>query len=70
MSRARRFPVPWKIEESSEAYIVTDGGGQRLAHVYFEDDSTRQGLLKRLCKDDAWRIARAITRIPSVLQRD
>jgi hypothetical protein len=49
---------------------VTDAMGQRLAYVYFEDEPTRQSSMKRIGKDDAWQIARAITRIPILLQRD
>jgi hypothetical protein len=53
-----------------EAYVVTDGLGQRLAYLYFEDESIRKGIMKRLSKDDAWRIARAISRIPALMRRD
>ncbi len=70
MSYPRRFPPPWKVEEHKESYIVADGLGQPLAYVYFEEESIRQDILKRLSKDDAWRIARAITRIPALLRRD
>ena len=57
----RRFPATWKVEERNECFIVVDGSGQKLAHLYFEDEPIRQGILKRLGKDDAWRIGRAIT---------
>jgi hypothetical protein len=70
MSTRRRYPPPWKIEEHEESYIVTDAMGQRLAFVYFEDEPTRQSSMKRIGKDDAWQLARAITRVPMLLQRD
>jgi hypothetical protein len=70
MAYPRRFPAPWRVEERDECYIVVDGSGQKLAHLYFEDEPIRQGILKRLGKDDAWRIARAITRIPALMRRD
>ena len=70
MAYPRRFPAPWKVEELEESYVVTDGLGQRLAFLYFEDEPVRQGIAKRLTKDDAWKIARAITRIPALMQRD
>jgi hypothetical protein len=66
----RRYPPPWKVEEHSESYIVTDSMGQRLAFVYFEDEPTRQSSMKRIGKGDAWQLAHAITRIPALLQRD
>lgn len=50
--------------------VCGDGLGQRLAYLYFEDEPVRQGISKRLTKDDAWRITRAITRIPALMQRD
>jgi hypothetical protein len=70
MTQRRRYPPPWKIEEGSESYIVTDVNGQRLAVVYFENEPQRQSIMKRISRDDAWQLARAITRIPALLQRD
>ena len=67
MAYPRRFPAPWKVEERDECFIVVDGSGQKLAHLYFEDEPIRQGILKRLGKDDAWRIARAITPDPGAV---
>jgi hypothetical protein len=70
MAARRRYPPPWRIEENTESYIVMDSLGQKLAYIYFEDEPIRQGILKRINKGDAWQLARAITRIPSLLQRD
>jgi len=70
MSQQRRFPSPWKIEEHAESFVVSDGVGQRLAYLYFEDEPARRSTINRLSKDDAWRIARAITRLPGLLRRD
>jgi hypothetical protein len=63
MTYPRRFPPPWRIEENSETFVVLDGSGQKLAYLYFDEEPQRQMVTKRLSKDDAWRIARAITRI-------
>ena len=70
MSRARRYPPPWKIEEAGESYVVTDARGQKLAFVYFEDEPQRQMVMKRISRSDAWQLARAITRIPALLERN
>jgi hypothetical protein len=66
----RRYPAPWKIEEATESYIVTDASGHRLAFIYFEDEPIRAGITKRIGRGDAYQLARAITRIPALLQRD
>jgi hypothetical protein len=70
MSPRRRYPPPWKIEEGSESYVVTDATGQRLAYIYFENEPQRRSIMKRISRDDAWQLARAITRIPALLERN
>jgi hypothetical protein len=65
-----RRRIAWKVEENTESYVVVDGLGQKLAFLYFEDQPQRQMSMRRLGRDDAWRIARAITRIPALLRRD
>jgi hypothetical protein len=62
----RRFPPPWSIEERQESFIVTDGNGQHLAYVYFEDESQRRLSMKRLTRDEAFLIAVNIAKLPSV----
>jgi hypothetical protein len=34
----RRFPPPWRVENTDPCLIVGDGNGQALAYVYFEDE--------------------------------
>jgi hypothetical protein len=41
-----------------------------LAYVYFEEESVRQSTMKRIGKGEARQLARAISRIPRMLQRD
>jgi hypothetical protein len=66
----RRYPPPWQVEERPESFIVKDGKGQPLAYIYFEEEPQRQMTMRRIGKDDAWQLARAITRIPGLLHRD
>jgi hypothetical protein len=37
-----RFPPPWTVEELDACFVVRDHNGQRLAYVYFEDESGRR----------------------------
>jgi hypothetical protein len=39
---ARRFPPPWRVEETDACFIVRDDNGQALSYVYFEIDPGRQ----------------------------
>jgi hypothetical protein len=31
---ARRFPLPWSVEDNGACFIVKDGAGQKLTDVY------------------------------------
>jgi len=37
-TQRRRFPPPWSVEETDACFIVKDSAGQKLAHVYFQDE--------------------------------
>jgi hypothetical protein len=53
----RRFPPPWSIDELDACFVVKDGAGQKLAYVYYQEESGRRSAAKLLTKDEARRIA-------------
>jgi hypothetical protein len=64
----RRFPPPWCIEETKACFIVRDGFDQALAYVYYEEESGWRSAAKLLSKDEAWRIAANIAKLPELLR--
>jgi hypothetical protein len=62
------FAKPWKLVEVGESYQVQDAAGITLAYVYFEDEPTRRRFARRLSKDDAWRMAQQILRLPELVR--
>jgi hypothetical protein len=60
----RRFPPPWSIEDSGAAFIVKDGGGQKLAYAYYEEELGRRSSAKLLTRDEARRIAANVAKLP------
>jgi len=59
----------WSVEELNDAcFIVKDSAGQKLAYVYFEDESGRRTAAKLLSKDEARRIAANIAKLLEALQ--
>ena len=65
---ARRLSPPWKVIEHPESFEVRDANGQNLAYVYFDEDEARRDMLKRLTKDEAWRVAANIAKLPELLK--
>ena len=45
-------------------YVVRDANGQAIAYLYSRDDPTEALQAKMLTKDEAWRIAANIAKLP------
>ena len=69
METGRRFPPPWSAEQTEACYIVRDVNGQALAYIYFEEEPGRRAAAHLLTRDEAWRIAVNIAKLPDLLQR-
>jgi hypothetical protein len=68
----RRFPPPWSVDDpdvklGQDCFIVCNATGQALAYVYFEQEPGRRAAAKLLTRDEAWRIAVNIARLPELL---
>jgi hypothetical protein len=57
---SRRFPPPWAAEETDACFIAPDTNGQ---------EPGQRGAAKLLTRDEAWRIAANVARLPSQLLR-
>ncbi len=66
---ARRFPLPWSVEDIEAAFIVRDSDGQKLAYVYYEEEPGRRSAAKMLARDEARRIAANLAKRPELLGR-
>ena len=63
-TRTCRFPPPWSVEETDACFIVRDANEQALAYVYYEQEPGRRAAAHLLTRDEAWRIAANIAKLP------
>ncbi len=59
-------PRPWTVAVNT-AFVVRDYNGQQLAHVCYEEEPDRRTAAKMLTKEEAWRIAVNIAKLPNFL---
>ena len=65
---SRRFPPPWRVEDTPGGWKVIDSTGFPVAYVYGEDRG-RGANDQGMTKDEARRIAVNIARLPELLAR-
>jgi hypothetical protein len=65
MSKVRRFPPPWTVDQIPGGYKVKDASGQSLAYVYGRETGADSAHV--LTMDEVRRIAANIAKLPKLL---
>jgi hypothetical protein len=66
-TRTTPHRAPWSVEEGDSTYLVRSANGFVISVTYFDDDPHRDFNLR---KEEARRIAVAISRLPELLEKD
>ena len=66
---SRRFPAPWSVHGLEQAFVIQDANGQAVAHVDVRKDENETRQTGGLTRDEAWRIAANIAKLPELLER-
>lgn len=72
MDNLRRFPPPWTMFEEEDGFSVRDASGFHLLTIHHRDDlhiRKYQYAEHHLSRDEARRIAKAVSRLPELLRR-
>jgi hypothetical protein len=54
---SRRFPAPWRVQQTPGGFEVLDASGQALAYIYARQTKAEADIAKVLTFDEARRIA-------------
>jgi hypothetical protein len=54
--------LPLKIKRHANSLAIVDAAERAVAHVYFEQETTRRGIAKLLSPDEAEEVAKLIAR--------
>jgi hypothetical protein len=72
VARSSELPassLPWMVTELEACFVVIDSIGQKVAFVYFAHEAERRSNAKLFSKDEAWRIAANIAKLPELLSQ-
>ena len=63
----RQMQAPWTVEEGASTFTVRTANGFVVSVTYWDDEPKREFMLRR---EEARRIAVAISRIPELMGKD
>jgi hypothetical protein len=66
---ARRFPLPWSVEDVGGSFVVNASNERPLVFIYYGDGADCRSLARLLSRDAAKRIATGIAKLPEVLRK-
>lgn len=67
---ARRFPTPWTVHSSRDAFWVEDATGKRFGFCYVKARPDQPESDSLLSADEARRLVANIARLPDLLAKD
>jgi hypothetical protein len=69
MTRTRRFPPPWSVDDIGGCFVVKASNDRPLVFIYYGEGVGRRSLSRLLTRDAARRIATGIAKLPDLVQR-
>jgi hypothetical protein len=68
MTRTRRFPPPWSVDDIGGCFVVKASNGQPLVFIYYGEGVACRSLSRLLTRDAAKGIAASFAKLPDLLQ--
>jgi hypothetical protein len=69
MTRTRRFPPPWSVDDIGGSLVVKASNDRPLVFIYYGEGVDQRSFARLLTRDAAQRIATGIAKLPDLLQR-
>ena len=69
MTRTRRFPPPWSVDDIGGCFVVKASNNRPLVFIYYGKGVARRSLARLLTRNAARRIAVGIAKLPELLRK-
>jgi hypothetical protein len=68
MTRTRRFPPPWSVDDIGGCFVVEASNDRPLLFIYYREGVARRSFARLLTRDAARRIAAGLAKLPDLMQ--
>jgi hypothetical protein len=69
MTRTRRFPPPWSVDDIGGCFVVKANNNRPLVFIYYGEGVARRSLARLLTRNAARRIAVGFAKLPELLRK-
>ena len=68
MTRTRRFPPPWSVDDIGGCFVVKASNDRPLVFIYYGEGVPRPSLARLMTRSGARRIAEGFAKLPDLVQ--
>ena len=69
MTKTRRFPPPWSVDDIGGCFVVKASNNRPLVFIYYGEGVARRSFARLLTRNAARRLAVGFAKLPELLRK-